>query len=396
MKKLAVIITHPIQYYVPVFQLLAKECQLKVFYTWGEGWILNRYDPGFGKNIEWDIPLLDGYAYEFIENTAKEPGSHHKAGIINPKLIESIINFQPNAILVHGYAYDSHLKLLRYFKGKTPVWFRGDSTLLDEKFGIKSILKTIYLRWVYKHIDKAFYVGTRNKSYFLKYGLKEEQLKFVPHAIDNKRFSENRYEEVKKLKRSLNIGIKDITILFAGKLELKKDPTILLDAFIKTLTRSHIKESEQQIEKVHLIFVGNGPLENDLKIEVTNLKLNNVHFLGFQNQTQMPIIYQLCDIFCLPSKGPGETWGLAINEAMAAHKAIIASDKVGCALDLVENGVNGYVFPHGDINSLNEIILFFINNQEYLKQYGLQSNKIIKNWNFQKQVEAIIDQLYEY
>jgi hypothetical protein len=67
MKRLAIVSTHPIQYYAPVFRLLTEngKVQIKVFYTWEES-SQKKHDPGFGKTIEWDIPLLDGYCYEFL------------------------------------------------------------------------------------------------------------------------------------------------------------------------------------------------------------------------------------------------------------------------------------------------------------------------------------------
>lgn len=381
MKRLAVVITHPIQYYVPVFQLLSQQCRLKVFYTWGENWLNNKYDPGFMKNVEWDIPLLNGYEYGFVENIAKEPGSYHRKGINNPKLIEYIKNFQPNAILVHGYAYKSHLQVLRYFKGKVPVWFRGDSTLLNEKQGLKSFLKKIYLQWIYAHIDKAFYVGINNKAYFKKYGLKNNQLVFSPHAVDNRRFAEKRLEEVIILKRKLGIAVDDIVILYAGKFENVKNLPLLIKAFNLIKPQRNVK----------LLLVGNGPQEQELKLMANDNA--NILFLNFQNQSFLSVIYQTCDVFCLPSYS--ETWGLAVNEAMAAGKAIIVSDKVGCSVDLVKNEINGYIFTSNNVNSLNEKLALFIDQLEIIKNFGLQSQEIIKNWNFQQQVQQFIIELNE-
>lgn len=65
MKRLAIITTHPIQYNAPLFKLLTQRnnITIKVFYTWGKSVLENKYDPGFKKNIEWDIPLLDGYGF---------------------------------------------------------------------------------------------------------------------------------------------------------------------------------------------------------------------------------------------------------------------------------------------------------------------------------------------
>ncbi|HCY88764.1 MAG TPA: glycosyl transferase family 1, partial [Chitinophagaceae bacterium] len=105
-KKLAVITTHPIQYHAPLYALLVQRgvIDIKVFYTWGESVLKDKFDPGFGKVIEWDIPLLKGYPYEFLENTADDKGSHHFNGIKNPGLIEAVDQYNPDAILIYGWS----------------------------------------------------------------------------------------------------------------------------------------------------------------------------------------------------------------------------------------------------------------------------------------------------
>ena len=381
MKQLAIITTHPIQYYAPVFKLLHQRQQIniKVFYTWGED-AVKKYDPGFNKEIEWDIPLLDGYPFEWVVNIALQPGSHHFNGIINPDLNEQIKQLNPDAILVLGWAYNSHLKAMRYFKNKIPVYFRGDSTLLDEQKGIRAVLRTIYLKWVYRHVDHAFYVGTNNKAYFKKYGLRENQLSFAPHAIDNERFGIDRSVEAMDLRNSLGLSPTDLLILFAGKFEEKKNPLLLIDAVLQL-----------EMMNCHLLFVGNGVLETELKKKVQ--QADNIHFKDVQNQTYMPVIYQACDLFCLPSKGPGETWGLAVNEAMACGKAILASDKVGCAIDLIKDNDNGAIFASGDINDLKQKLKTLIKSPEELRGYGVNSLNRIKDWNFTNIAVAIESKL---
>lgn len=374
-KSLAIVVTHPIQYYVPVFKLLAQHISLKVFYTLGNS-SLEKYDIGFKQKIEWDIPLLEGYDYEFLENIAQDKGSHHFRGIVNPNAIDSIKQFNPNAILIYGWSYRSHLKIIRYFKNKTQLYFRGDSTLLNQKSDFRAILKSIFLTWVYKHIDLAFYVGTANKAYFKKYGLKENQLIFAPHAIDNKRFGEIRTAEALKIRANFAIKDDEILIVFAGKFDTVKNPLLLLDAFINISRKD-----------VHLLFVGNGVLEEKLKAQVSLLEAKNVHFMNFQNQTQMPIIYQACDLFCLPSKS--ETWGLAVNEAMACGKAILVSDKVGCAQDLV-NFENGAVFESENLIDLTQKLIALTNDKSTLVKMGEKSLKYIQKWSFEEQVKAII------
>jgi len=295
-------------------------------------------------------------------------------------LINSLKSWQPDALLVIGWSYQSHLKVIRYFKGKVPVMFRGDSTLLDEKKGLKSIIKSVFLTWLYHHVDHAFYVGVNSKAYFKRYGLKNDQLSFAPHAIDNERFALKRDKETLHLREALSLNEKDILILFAGKLEAKKAPLHLLEAFL-SINKPNI----------HLLFVGNGPLESELRY--MSKGNGNIHFMEFQNQSQMPAIYQACDLFCLPSVGPGETWGLAVNEAMACGKAIIASDKVGCSVDLVHNELNGTVFNAGNINDLTNKLMELTRDIDLLKTYGAESQTIIKDWNFTNIALAIENKL---
>lgn len=378
MKKLAVITTHPIQYYAPVFKLLQQRQQIEVmvFYTWGEG-AMTKYDPGFKRTVAWDIPLLDGYNYQWAVNVAEDPGSHNFKGIETPGLIAQVTAWNPDALLVYGWGYKSHLKILRHFKNKVPVFFRGDSTLLDENKGVKNVLKTLFLKWVYRHVDYAFYVGSNNKLYFKKYGLKDSQLVFAPHAIDNSRFEHGDPEKSASLRDDFGIRDAELLIIFAGKLETKKSPGLLLSCFIKLNATG-----------VHLLFAGNGPLKDELKEEAK--KNPYVHFIDFQNQSVMPSVYTAGDIFCLPSGGPGETWGLAVNEAMACSKPVLISDKVGCAADLVNPGVNGEIFKSGSEQELSLKLKKLIDEgKSGLAAMGKNSKKIIDRWSFETQAQII-------
>lgn len=374
--RLAIITTHPIQYYAPVFKLLNQRINIKVFYTWGEK-AIEKFDPGFGKAVNWDIPLLDGYDYEWIKNTSTDPGSHHFRGIINPDLVNKIEAWQADAVLIYGWAYHSHLKTMRYFKNKIPVYFRGDSTLLDIKKGVRALFRSVFLKWVYQHVDHAFYVGTNNKAYFKKYGLKENQLSFAPHAIDNDRFAISRHTEAMALRLSLQLTNNDVLILFAGKFESVKNAATLIAAV-----------AVLNLPNIHLLLVGNGVNEAALKAQANLTNCKNIHFMSFQNQDHMPVLYQAADLFCLPSIS--ETWGLSVNEAMACTKPVLLSDKVGAAADLVTEGINGYTFKAGNVNDLKHKLNTLLNKgKSGLAMMGDGSKNIIKNWNFEVQAKAI-------
>jgi glycosyltransferase involved in cell wall biosynthesis len=372
MKKLAIISTHPIQYNAPLFRLLAERNKIgiKVFYTWSQSQETEIYDPGFGIRRKWDIPLLNGYDHVFIPNISKNPGSHHFWGIQNPELIHSIDEYQPDAVMVYGWSFASHLKAMRHYKSRVPVYFRGDSTLLDETkhFSINKALRRIFLKWVYGNIDHAFYTGEYNKQYFLAHGLGDRQLSFVPHAIDNSRFS----NEVPVINYREQLGIPQdaVCILFAGKLEEKKDPLLLLNSFIGINNPG-----------VWLVIVGNGVLENELKAAAKGNA--RIAFLPFRNQMEMPSVYRMADLFVLPSKGPGETWGLAVNEAMASSVAVLVSDKCGCSFDLVKPGINGEIFKAGDPASIKQKLQQLITDKALLKRYGRNGRQLIGSWAFE-------------
>ncbi len=345
--KLAIITSHPIQYNAPLFDLLARETsfELKVFYTWGESSLGARFDPDFGKIIDWDIPLLEGYSYHFTRNTSKKPGSHSFRGIKNPDLINEIEIWGADIIWAWGWAFHSHLKLIRHFHGKKTVWFRGDSTLLDEPkaFSIKKILRRIFLRWVYKHVDKAFFVGTHNKFYFEAHGLKQNQLIYAPHAIDNNRFLDSSGEKEKKAQKwraDLGFLKDDFVLLYAGKLEPRKNLFFLIN----------LMEAAED-ENLKLLIIGNGPLEKELQAKFREDK--RVTFLGFINQSEMPISYRVSNLFILSSVN--ETWGLSINEALACGTPVLASNKCGGAIDLI-NETNGLIFD--PINGINEVVKY--------------------------------------
>ncbi len=391
MRKLAIITTHPIQYNAPLYRILSERgtISIKVFYTWGESVLKDKYDPGFGKSIQWDIPLLEGYEYQFVENISTNPGSHHFKGIQCRDLNEQINNWQPDALLVYGWSYSAHLSCLRYFKNKIPLFFRGDSTLLDSPSFLKSIIKNIVLKWVYSNIDYALYVGENNRQYFKQYGIKENQLIYAPHVVDNNCFVDLTGEYNQRASQwRLDLGIKenDLVFLFAGKFESKKNPELLINVF---------KKLSETRKNCHLIIVGDGILKNKL-IELSNPSLNNsatqrlnIIFLPFQNQSMMPIVYRLADVFVLPSQGPGETWGLAVNEAMACGKGIIVSDKVGCAPDLIEQGVNGFVFESQDESDLLRKMGMFCNDFSLPKKMGEVSLNKIASFNQANLAEII-------
>jgi glycosyltransferase involved in cell wall biosynthesis len=374
-RRLAIVTTHPIQYYAPIFRLLSERGNIlvKVFYTWEKE--AATFDKDFGKEVKWDIPLLDGYEYLFVSNEGNF-GRDFRS-VRNPGLIREIEAWGAQAVLFFGWNYYSHLKAMRYFKNRIPVFFRGDSTLLNERPGLKRMARRLFLRWIYRYVDVALYVGANNKAYFRAHGLKEDQLVFAPHAIDNDRFYDKSgkfEEEAKRWKKELGISEPDRVLTYVGKFYDTKDLFLLLEAFI-----------ELNAPGWHLLFIGNGELETSLKEAAE--RSGNIHFLPFQNQSRMPVVYRIGDIFCLPSKG--ETWGLSVNEAMACSRALLLSDRCGCTIDLLVEGRNGSSFTSGNKKELVEKMKRLTGPDADIAAMGLFSAELIRSWSYNQVISAV-------
>lgn len=331
--RLAIVSTHPIQYYAPVFRALTTErlVEPRVFYTWSQTEHGAVYDPGFGCRIAWDVPLLDGYASEFVPNVAARPGIGF-LGIRTPSLPARIAAWQADAILVYGWNNASHLGVMRHFKGRVPVLFRGDSTLLDPQPAWRQLARLALLRGVYRYVDAAIAVGENSRDYFRAAGVPEDRIAIAPHSVDNERFADRDGAAARHAadwRRALGIEPDAVVLGFAGKLLPKKAPELLLEAFLAAGAPGH------------LVLTGDGVLDGALRDRAAGRR--NVHFLPFQNQSLMPSVYRICDLFILPSRGPGETWGLALNEAMASGRAVAATARVGGARDLIRQDIDGWV-----------------------------------------------------
>lgn len=337
-RRLAVVVSHPIQYYAPWFRRLADEPSLetRVFYLSDHGVTAAR-DAQFGAAFSWDVDLLSGYAHEFVPNRAPSPSVTRFSGLKNPGLRPRLRAFRPDATLLFGYAYRPHLELL--LRPVAPVVFRGDSHLLGTPppRGLKRLL----LRLIYSRPAAFLPVGQANAAYFLHYGVPRKKLFSAPHCVDGSHFcaTPERLAAAAAQRAALGIPAEAPVALFAGKFIPKKRPDLLLAAFIRA-----------SVPGAHLVLSGDGEMLASLRASAAGR--TDVHFLPFANQSEMPARYLLGDVFVLPSEGRHETWGLAVNEAMHLARPAVLSDHVGCHPDLLLPGETGWLFTAG-----NEIAL---------------------------------------
>jgi glycosyltransferase involved in cell wall biosynthesis len=379
MQRLAIVVSHPTQYYSPWFRHLAAESgmSVRVYYLWNFG-VTEQVDKGFGTALLWDLPLLNGYEHEFVLNVSRDPGTHHFRGLDNPGLRKALERQSPDAVLLFGHGWKTHARLLwRGAPKGAALLYRGDSHLLGpQPRGMKAQVKSLATRRLLANVDQFLAVGSANADYFRAYGAGDERITFVPHCVDNARFAAQGNREAGRMRRrELGLSDSDVVILFAGKLEEKKRPLDLLQAF-QMLTLP-----------ARLVFAGAGPLEEELRQRAAGVA--GVQFLPFQNQTAMPSLFAAADVFVLPSFGRQETWGLAVNEAMNCGCAIIVTDHVGCARDLVHEGQNGRVVAAGDAAALAGALQDAVADPQRLKRWQAKSREIIQGYSYETATEGV-------
>jgi glycosyltransferase involved in cell wall biosynthesis len=255
-KRICFVVSHPIQYTVPLYQRLARrdDVAIKVFFTWHAGGKAVE-DRGFGRAIAWDIPLTQGYEFEPVPNVAAAPGTDRLFGLRNPALLDRVMTWRPDVVHVTGWAWYSHLQLLRALHRRgVPTLFFGDSHLLDGKIGgPRWWMKSAVLRRVYSWPTACLYAGSANRAYFEVFGVPPQRLYPCPHAIDVGRFAEpagRREEEAARWRSELGIALDRKVLLYAGKFEQKKRPTDLMRAFARL-----------QDPSLMLVMVGSGELQ---------------------------------------------------------------------------------------------------------------------------------------
>ncbi len=339
MRRLAIILSHPVQYYSPWFRWLRATTPLefRVFYLWEFGVTAQR-DRQFGTTFQWDVDLLAGYDSEFVPNVARDPGTHHFGGLDNPALPARLAAWNPGAVLLFGYNWRSHQRALWWARRHgVPLLFRGDSHLLG-RTGLPFLRRQL-LRFLYRQFAAITYVGAANRDYFRALGVPATKLFFAPHSVNAAHFDPAdpaTLEAASRLRSELGLAGKRV-VLFAGKFSAAKQPVELLAAFQQVATPDDA-----------LVFVGDGDERSRLQTLAAAHPAAPVRFLPFANQSEMPARYRLADIFALPSRGHYETWGLAVNEAMHLGVPCLVSDLVGCQRDLVAPGETGWVFPAAD------------------------------------------------
>ncbi len=381
--RLAYLVTHPIQYQAPLLRRIAKEpyIDLTVFFC-SDLSVREFVDTGFGCGVKWDVPLLDGYNYEFI------PALGRKDRIsfwrpFNYGLARRLHSGKFDVLWIHGYARWFHwIAMLSAKLLGIKILVRDEATLISSHRGLlKRMAKQLFFFILTMLCDGFLVIGSLNREYYLWYGIKEERLFLMPYAVDNKYFQDKPggcESASESLRAKIGLEKGRAVILYAGKMTERKRPGDLLEAYIRL---SSDGKSEPQ---PYLLFIGDGEMRDSLEKRISAIGWNSVNFLGFINQSELPRYYNLGDILVLHSVY--EPWGLVVNEAMNGRCAVIVSDQVGCGPDLVKDGENGYIFKAGSVDGLYYALVNILDSPVKLHEMGEKSLAIIRKWGIEEDI----------
>lgn len=381
--RLAVVASHPVQYFTPLYRRLAQQpgIDLQVFFCRDFG-VRSRYDRQFARTIRWDMDQLSGYAHRFLTNVSPIRDPFNPLHAINPGVFAEVLRGF-DALWVNGYMYPSNwLALAAAAARGTRLLMRSELWQLPrQRRTATQVVRDSVIRWWVRRADALLYIGQRNREAYLAYGALEEQLFFTPYSVDVDRLeaaSRLGRSQRAALRSSLGIPPHAVVMLFVGKMTPRKHP----EALIRLL------EAPQAGPNVHVVFAGSGPLEADIRRELGPRYASRATFLGFVNQSALADVYAAADVFVMPSEG--EPWGLVLNEAMAAGLPPVVSDAVGSVPDLITAGVTGYTFASGDWAQMATLASALATNPVLRAQIGTAAQARARAYSYEATVDGIV------
>ncbi len=385
--RVAHLVTHPIQYYVPLYRALSllEDIDLTVFFYSNMG--LDGYqDKEFGRRIRWDIDLTGGYRARFLASTPGHSASMGFGQTPNWDVLATLWREKFDLIWVHGYQHSNALgaKAISLLRNQAFV-VREDQTLLEPRgFRAKLLKRLAFEFFFFGKKSGSLYTGINSRAHFSYFGVPESRQFPALHCVDDEFFcgqSRLLKSQRKSLRQSWGISDDAPVILFCGKFIQKKQPLRLLEAFANIYAKT----------PSWLLMVGDGPLLTDIKRVCTNWGIaNRVVMPGFLNQQELPRAYAAADLFVLPSIAH-ETWGLVVNEAMHFSLPVIASDHVGCVPDLVHNDRNGFVYPAESTYELTQALFKLVTDSDMRQRFGEYSAEVIQHYSVMACAKSIRD-----
>jgi glycosyltransferase involved in cell wall biosynthesis len=394
--RLVYLVSHPIQYQAPLLRRIAREPGIDLTVLFASDLSVRGYrDEGFGVEVTWDTPLLEGYRSRFLPRL-RDNGTITAANPICRGIFRALRDTGGapafDALWVHGYASVNSLAgILAANALGIPVLLRAESWLSDRpRSPLTLTAKRLFFTALRRGVSAVLPIGTRNALYWHEY-LGEDVPQFpMPYAVDNAFFAaraasaqreQQQEQQREQLRERLRLPAGRPIILFASKLQPRKQADHLLEAYCLLAQRWPAAQLPC------LVLAGDGSERSRLEEFARTHGLADVRFPGFFNQSELPALFDLADVFVLPSRH--EPWGLVVNEAMSTGCPVVLSSDVGCHPDLVTNGIEGFVYQNGDIPALADALDRVLASPETARAMGEAARRRIASWNFEADLRGL-------
>jgi glycosyltransferase involved in cell wall biosynthesis len=239
------------------------------------------------------------------------------------------------------------------------------------------------VRYLVRHSDAWATYGSASASYLASLGAAPDRIVPAYHCIDNARFVEllaRTQPRVAATRAELELGDGRV-ILFVGRMLERKGGDDLIAA---------TAELQRERSDVNLLFVGDGPMRARWQARAADcLRVGSFQFVGSRPLEELPLYYQLADVFVLPSLE--EVWGLVVNEAELAGLPVVVSERCGAAADLVEPGVNGQRVHPGDVPALTAALREILRDETARRKMGSESRRIVERCAPAKVAAALVE-----
>jgi glycosyltransferase involved in cell wall biosynthesis len=375
--------SRPVQYMSPILRRIAQrsEIDLSVAYCSLRGAEAG-YDPEFDATVKWDTPLLDGYSWEQLANRGS--GGEGFWGLNNPEVWRLIRAGNFDAVLCFtGYRRATFwMALLAAKISRTAFLFGTDATGVIPRDGKQWKIWPKKLLWplLFRLADQVIVPSSGSRDLMYSLSIPENRVTLTPYSVDNDWWTAQAASvERNAVRAKWKIPESGTVLLFCAKLQPWKRPLDLLLASAKA-----------NLPNTYLLYAGEGPLRANLQQESERSGIaDRVRFLGFVNQSELPAIYRASDVLVLTSEY--DAFGVVLNEAMCCGCAVIASDKVGAARDLVAPVSRKLVYPCGDVDALAAALSFALSDRSRMAQLRAAAAERIRTWSPKENIEATIE-----
>lgn len=287
------------------------------------------------------------------------------------ELIREIKAANPVAVMILGYGYFSHYLVIEWCKRVgIPCLMWGDSNIRGDRHkGLRAWIKKKVLTRVVSRCSALLPCGSLGLQYFQKYGASSEQIFLVPNEPDYSLIEGVDCNVIAQVSKEFRLQSQKQYLIYSGRLVPVKRIDLLIDAFVQIA---------DQRPTWDLIIAGGGALESELKDKIPEHIQGRLVWTGFiSTPEKMAALYKLSDVLVLPSDY--EPWALVVNEATCAGLAIVCSNVVGAAAELLLDGKNGRFFKTSDVSSLRDAILD-VTKHENTGKYKASSPQILQGW----------------